>query len=67
MTNPRPDGPATGSTPAQPSLTGDQIQTLETCAAWCDWRARHGRHSPVRRAVIRSAAEIIRLYIRTHS
>jgi len=64
---PTTPSPVTGSVPAQPSLTGDQIQTLETCAAWCDHRARHGRHSAFRRAVIRSAAGLVRLYIRTHS
>jgi hypothetical protein len=59
--------PGTGSIPAQPSLTGDQVRTLDAFAAWCDHRARHGRHSAPRRAVIRAAANLARLYVRTHS
>jgi hypothetical protein len=62
-----PQPPVTGSIPAQPSLTGDQVRTLEAFAAWCEYRAGHGRHSAVRRAVIRSAADLARLYVRTHS
>jgi len=60
-------GPSTGSIPARPTLTADQIQTLNALAEWLEHRAKHGRHSSPRRAIIRSAADLTRLYITTHS